>query len=94
MRIKRLLLTVTLGLGLAVALLVGLEGNLPRVRAATYTVTTTSASGAGSLFQAILDANVNPGHDTIDFAVTGTIVLAVSLPSIDDDLTIDGPGAD
>ena len=35
----------------------------------TYTVTTTANSGAGSLRQAILDANANPGADTITFAI-------------------------
>jgi hypothetical protein len=36
----------------------------------TFTVTNTNDSGAGSLRQAILDANANAGqHDTIDFAI-------------------------
>ena len=47
MRIKRLLLTVTFGLTLALFLIVGLQGNLPRVHAATYTVTNNDPSGDG-----------------------------------------------
>jgi hypothetical protein len=36
---------------------------------ATFVVTTTSDSGAGSLRQAILDANANAGADTITFNI-------------------------
>lgn len=35
----------------------------------TYTVTNTNSTGAGSLWQAIADANANPGKDTINFAI-------------------------
>ena len=60
----------------------------------TYTVTTTGDSGAGSLRQAILDANANPGTDTIAFNITGsgvhTITPASALPAITDAVTIDG----
>ena len=65
----------------------------------TYTVTNTSDSGAGSLRQAILDANANPGADTITFAVAGagcdgsgvcTILPQSALPLITDAVTIDG----
>ena len=68
--------------------------------ATTYTVTTAADSGAGSLRQAILDANANPGADTIDFAIGGggvhTISPATPLPTITEALTINGysqPGA-
>ena len=37
----------------------------------TYTVTNTNDSGAGSLRQAIIDANANSGTDTIDFNIAG-----------------------
>jgi predicted outer membrane repeat protein len=61
-------------------------------RAASFTVTNTNDSGAGSLRQAILDANVIAGADTITFGVSGTITLASTLPAIVDELTIDGTG--
>ncbi len=66
------------------------------VRADDYTVTNTDANGPGSLRQAILDANSNPGPDAISFSpgVSGTIVLTAALPAIGDDLTITGPGAE
>jgi predicted outer membrane repeat protein len=63
------------------------------VHAATFSVTNTNDSGAGSLRQAVLDANAAPGPDAIDFAVTGTITLTSGQLEITDDLTIAGPGA-
>ena len=66
----------------------------------TYTVTTTADSGAGSLRQAILDANANSGADIIAFNITGsgvhTISPATALPTITEAVTINGysqPGA-
>src|SRR5947209_8812529 len=62
----------------------------------TFMVSNLSDSGAGSLRQAILDANGNPGADLIRFAPAardGTIALAGGQMSILDDLIIDGPGA-
>jgi hypothetical protein len=66
----------------------------------TYTVVNTNDSGAGSLRQAILDANANiSAGDTIDFAITNlstTISPSSALPDITDPVTIDGytqPGA-
>ncbi len=60
----------------------------------TYTVTSTADSGAGTLRQAILDANGNPGVDTIAFGVVGTgphtISLASPLPAITGPSTVDG----
>ena len=51
-------------------------------------VTTTADSGAGSLRQAITDANATPGNDQISFNLTGstpyTIKLASVLPNIID----------
>ncbi len=68
--------------------------------ATTYTVTNTGDSGAGSLRQAITDANAHPGADTIAFAIPGagvhTIAPLTALPPITDQVTIDGysqPGA-
>jgi hypothetical protein len=69
-------------------------------RADTYTVTTTADSGAGSLRQAIMDANGHSGADTIAFNITGSgvqiIAPASALPKITGAVTIDGylqPGA-
>ncbi|MEL6688012.1 MAG: right-handed parallel beta-helix repeat-containing protein, partial [Pseudomonadota bacterium] len=60
----------------------------------TLTVTNTNASGAGSLPQAITDANNNPGPDTIVFNVPGSgeriLNFSAAVTITDDDLTIDG----
>ena len=60
----------------------------------TFTVTNTNDSGAGSLRQAILDANGHPGADTIVFAIPGSGVHTITFtsfpPSITDPVTIDG----
>jgi len=68
--------------------------------AATFSVTNTSDSGAGSLREAILDANAAAGADAIAFNIAGagvkTIVPSTPLPAITGPVTIDGytqPGA-
>ena len=60
---------------------------------AVFTVTNLDDSGAGSLRQAILDANAAPGADEIEFdaAAVGRISLVGEL-AITDSLTINGPG--
>jgi len=64
------------------------------VHGATFTVTGTADSGAGSLRQAILDANAAAGADQIEFAipVAGPHMIAVAsaLPEITERVTIDG----
>src|SRR5262249_41373982 len=45
-----------------------LEALEDRTTPSTFTVTTLADSGAGSLRQAVLDANAHPGADTIRFA--------------------------
>lgn len=61
--------------------------------AATYTVTSTNDSGAGSLRQAILDANANSGSDSITFNLSGsapfTIKPASILPPISEPVILD-----
>jgi hypothetical protein len=56
-------------------------------------VTNTNDSGAGSLRQAILNANANPGAETIRFSI-GSGFRSISpfsvLPTITDPVTIDG----
>ena len=66
----------------------------------TYTVSSTADAGAGSLRQAILDANANLGTDAIAFNIPGggvhTIAPASPLPKLTSPVTIDGytqPGA-
>src|SRR6516164_8138622 len=58
----------------------------------TFPVTNTADSGPGSLRQAILDANANPGLDTIAFNISGsgvqTITPSTALPTISDPVTI------
>jgi uncharacterized SAM-binding protein YcdF (DUF218 family) len=76
-----------------VALFVCALLSLAPAHAANFTVTSLNDNGAGSLRGAIAQANVNPGADTIDFAVTGTIVLTGGQLQIDDALTITCPGA-
>lgn len=61
--------------------------------AATFTVTNTAPAGAGSLRQALLDANAGAGPDTIAFAIASgpqTIAPTNALPVITDTVTIDG----
>ena len=61
---------------------------------ATFTVTNLHNSGAGSLRQAIIESNGQPGANTIDFDVAGTIrVGRTSLPAITSTVTIDGSTA-
>jgi Ca2+-binding RTX toxin-like protein len=75
--------------------IVGLLALVPAARAATFTVTTTADSGAGSLRQAITDANAAGSGNTIAFAIPGPgphlIAPASPLPGINNDnTTIDG----
>ena len=52
----------------------------PTAQGATYTVTNTDNSGAGSLRQAITSANTNPGPDTIIFSIPGCGVACTIHP--------------
>src|SRR5262245_34267247 len=69
-----------------------LEG---RTLPSTFTVLNLADSGPGSLRQAVVDANANPGLDVINFApgLSGTVTLTSGQLSITDHLTIDGPSA-
>ena len=62
--------------------------------AATFTVTNLNDAGAGSLRQAIIDANGAAGADVITFqaGLTGTITLATQL-DVTGSVDIQGPGA-
>ena len=63
-------------------------------RANVFVVTNTNDAGAGSLRQAILDANGNSGLDTIQFNIPGTGVHTITpvtqLPSITSPVVLDG----
>src|SRR5688500_10506331 len=64
-----------------------------RTMLSTYTVTNTNDTGAGSLRQAILDANKHLGTDTIAFKIgTGlkTIAPKSYLPAINQPTIVDG----
>ena len=86
---KLLSLVAIISLGLAWA-------PFQTARAATFTVTNTNDSGAGSLRWAINQANAIPGADTIQFDITGCAIVCVispltALPILtDDSTTIDG----
>jgi hypothetical protein len=75
-------------------LAVGAASSAAGLSAATFTVTNTADTGAGSLRQAILDSNGNAGVDTIEFNIPGsgvhTITPATDLPDITDGFQIRG----
>jgi len=94
MRFARRACTVTS----ALALLLALGAASRPARADTFTVTNTADSGAGSLAQAVTDANDTPGADTIVFAIPGAGPHVIVTPglTLTDTVTIDGytqPGA-
>jgi parallel beta-helix repeat protein len=63
--------------------------------AAAFNVSNLNDSGAGSLRQAIADANAAAGADTITFqaGLTGTITLTSGQLDVTDSVDIQGPGA-
>jgi len=61
------------------------------IQAAPIFVTDTDDSGAGSLRQALADAN---NGDAISFGVTGTATLSTGELVVDKSLTMNGPGSD
>lgn len=76
-------------------LILGLAILSSAANAATYVVTNTTNSGLGSLRQAILNANANPGADFITFNIPGSGVHLINiginyLPPITGTVTIDG----
>src|SRR4051794_4969782 len=79
------------GLSLGVAAFGGASAE-----AATFTVSNLGDSGAGTLRQAILDANATAGADQVTFqsALSGQITLSSQLPNITDPIDVLGPGAD
>ncbi|MBL8761017.1 MAG: right-handed parallel beta-helix repeat-containing protein [Phycisphaerae bacterium] len=73
----------------------GVEALEPRQLLATFSVQNVNDVGAGSLREAIADANNLPGADVITFDVgaRGTIALSGSELAVTGEVTIDGPGA-
>ena len=75
---------LTLGCWLAAAL---------AAPAATFTVTNTQNTGAGSLRQAMQDANTTPGADVINFNIAPgglqTINITGDLPTVVEAVTLD-----
>lgn len=84
----------TFVLALAIVFPIGFFSVVPLTKAATYTVSNLDDGGAGSLRQAITDANGNGGADIIDFNdLNGTINLSGNLPQITGPVTINGQQA-
>jgi predicted outer membrane repeat protein len=83
--LKPLTAAMVMGLGLSLG---------PNVYAATFTVTTTSDSGAGSLRDAITQSNTVCGTNTVNFNLPtpSTITLTTQI-IIDCNVTINGPGS-
>jgi hypothetical protein len=86
-------------LALVASLLLALAQE-PAYAASAFTVTNTNDSGAGSLRQAILDANATDGASVINFNISGSGVKSIkptsALPTITEQVSIDGytqPGA-
>jgi hypothetical protein len=83
-----------------VASLLLVQAQKPAYAADTFTVTNTNDAGAGSLRQAILDANFTDGASVVNFNISGSGVKTIkptsALPIITEQVTIDGytqPGA-
>lgn len=97
---KRARLTLAAVATFAVLVLISNTGQ--PAMAATFSVTTTTDGGPGSLRQAIIDANASPGADTVNvpagnyvltIAGSGEDAAATGDLDITDDLTIVGSGA-
>jgi hypothetical protein len=84
--------TVLAGTGLSIGAALGMTAT---AQAADFTVSNLNDSGAGSLRQAVLDANATPGADRVLFqsTLTGQITLASQL-EITDATQVLGPGPD
>src|SRR5215208_3659189 len=99
--LRRPLAALLMGAALAASIVIAAVVLASPAWAATYTVNTNADSGAGSLRQAIIDANTTTGvADTINFApsLSGQTITLTSaqLPTITDvaGLAIDGGSAD
>ena len=68
----------------------GFAIQVPTSYAASFIVSNLNDAGAGSLRQALTDANATPGADIITFSTGGTVNLQSDLPTITEQVTIDG----
>jgi parallel beta-helix repeat protein len=92
--------TLALGVSLVALMAATLVAVSPAQASTTFTVINTKDSGAGTLRQAMFDANITPGADVINFNIAGTDVKTITpttaLPKITEAVTINGysqPGA-
>jgi hypothetical protein len=98
--LRRPLAALLMGAALAASVVIAAVVLASPAWAATYTVTNNADSGAGSLRQAIIDANATTGvEDTINFDLGSAATITLTsgqLPTITDHagLTIDGGSAD
>lgn len=77
-----------------IAMLLCLVLTAQPARAATFPVTNMGVSGAGSLRQAVINANASPGPDTITFAIpANSTIFVVPELLITDALTINASGS-
>ncbi|MDQ1550644.1 MAG: hypothetical protein QOD50_66, partial [Actinomycetota bacterium] len=82
------------GLTIAGLAVLGVVAFPAAASAATFSVTSTADAGAGSLRDAIANANLSAGPDTITFALpANSVIELLSSVTITDGLTIDGSGA-
>lgn len=98
----RALGSLGIGLSLAVAGTVPATANEPSAAAqdcaapapvgTVFEVTASGDSGPGTFAQAVLDANAQPGTDTIRFAAGIAVTVSASVP-ITESVVIDGGGA-
>ena len=87
--------SVRAGLALAALAVTASSASAGAASGQTFVVTTTADSGSGSLRQAILDANANPGADVIRFGLPGSgvqtiAVTSAALPAVTDPVVING----
>ena len=87
-RARRAAVGATAAVGAAFAL-------APSAQAATFQVTNLNDTGAGSLRDAVDQANLAAGADTVTFAagLSGTITLTTGAIDIEEAIEITGPGA-
>ena len=96
--VRRLVLAasaVSIGAGGALLAPLGTTSEAAAAPEATFVVTSGADDGSpGTLRWAMTSANASPGEDLIEIEAVGTITLTASLPTIEESVTIQGPGMD